>query len=117
MHTNEVFIENGRFHGALIAEKISRASRNKTSGLGSKAGFQYSLKQNTVFEPSGDKTILTVLQWFVHLHLEQPVFPMGDTRMKSGRALSLRLLGSVGRVQGALGRPCPPFETATASPG
>jgi thioredoxin reductase (NADPH) len=24
MHTNEIFIENGRFHGALIAEDIAR---------------------------------------------------------------------------------------------
>jgi thioredoxin reductase (NADPH) len=27
MHTNEVFIENGRFHGALIAEDIARQSQ------------------------------------------------------------------------------------------
>ena len=27
MHTNEVFIENGRFHGALIAENIARQSQ------------------------------------------------------------------------------------------
>jgi thioredoxin reductase (NADPH) len=27
MHTNEVFIENGRFHGTLIAEDIARQSQ------------------------------------------------------------------------------------------
>jgi thioredoxin reductase (NADPH) len=27
MHTNEIFIENGRFHGALIADAIASATR------------------------------------------------------------------------------------------
>jgi thioredoxin reductase (NADPH) len=26
MHTNEIFIENGRFHGKIIAEAITRVS-------------------------------------------------------------------------------------------
>ncbi len=31
MHTNEVFIENGRFHGKQIAEAIARSIKNPTS--------------------------------------------------------------------------------------
>ena len=28
MHTNEIFIENGRFHGALIAQSIAEKLRS-----------------------------------------------------------------------------------------
>ena len=31
MHTNEIFIENGRFHGKIIAEAIAKQLRVKTA--------------------------------------------------------------------------------------